>query len=230
MLLETRFSHPALEAFAPAEDASPAITLHRSQIEACAVLFPPEFESRALEFAELGFAVSNALLPMGLCLFHGTAFLWRGKAWIFAAPSGTGKTTQYALWKLRYEDELHILNGDKPILDGRDHDALWVRPSPWCGKERMSRMEAAPLGGIILLQQSKENSIERLDVCSALEALYLQFLYSPENEARVSQVCALEERLLREVPIWRLRNRGDIASAVLTHDTIARYEEETREV
>ena len=44
-----------------------------------------------IEECEISGAAGTALLPFGRAVFHGAAFVWRQKAWIFAAPSGTGK-------------------------------------------------------------------------------------------------------------------------------------------
>lgn len=66
-----------------------------------------------VEYLELGPRVCDALLPYGRILFHGAAILWRGRVWVFTANSGTGKTTQYMLWKLCFGNEIKILNGDK---------------------------------------------------------------------------------------------------------------------
>ena len=47
-------------------------------------------------------SVGDELPAHNRLLFHGCAFEWQGKAWIFTGPSGTGKTTQYVQWKLLY--------------------------------------------------------------------------------------------------------------------------------
>ena len=95
-----------------------------------------------VEYLELGPRVSDALLPYGRILFHGAAILWRGRVWVFTANSGTGKTTQYMLWKLCFGSEVKILNGDKPCWNSartafssiprpgaeRRASALWTPP------------------------------------------------------------------------------------------------------
>lgn len=163
--------------------------------------------------------VGDVLPEYNRLLFHGCAFEWRGKAWIFTGPSGTGKSTQYIQWKLLYGNEIHAINGDKPILELRD-DCIMVHSSPWRGKEHMGVVPCAPLGGIIDLNRSEENSIERITPQEAAETMFNQILFTAPNEECIKKAAALEEKILESVCVWRLNNRGDGASAKLCHDTI----------
>ena len=47
---------------------------------------------------------SLKLLAYDCCVFHCACFVWRGYAWLLAAPSGTGKTTQYMNWLTSHPD------------------------------------------------------------------------------------------------------------------------------
>lgn len=177
------------------------------------------------EYNEIASGVTKALLPFGRCVFHGVAFIWHAKAWIFTARSGVGKTTQYALWKILYDDEISILNGDKPILECRADGTVYVHPSPWQGKENFGSMDSAQLGGIICLSRGNENSICRMKPVEALIPIYRQILYYADNAESAEQAIRVAEQVATSVPIWRLRNMGDKASAILTHDTLVRFEE-----
>ena len=182
------------------------------------------------EYHLLHFVASNALLAYNRCVFHGTAFLWHGKAWLFSAPSGTGKTTQFRRWRKLYRDEVKIINGDKPILEFKEDHTIVVHPSPWKGKERWGSMLKAPLGGIIYLEQGKENKIERMAPQDAVIPLYKQFSFLPEKEEYIHAVCRMEDTLLRNIPVWKLINKGDLESAQLTHDTLLKWLEEHSDV
>lgn len=83
-------------------------------------------------------------------------------------------------------------------------------------------MQSAPLGGIIFLHQGENNRMTRLSAADAIERLFLQFLFTRSNDAQVHKVCQMEERLLQEIPIWQLENRGDELAARLCHDTLAK--------
>ena len=87
--------------------------------------YPECPEPAYAEHMELCAVASDRLIPYGRFFFHGISFLWHDKAWIFAAPSGTGKTTQYFQWKLQYKDEIRLLNGDKIALKLEDGKAVF---------------------------------------------------------------------------------------------------------
>ena len=179
----------------------------------------PDATDPYIDYMELCPRVSDALLPFNRSVFHGVAFVWRSKAWLLTAVSGTGKTTQYVLWKWLYGTDVRILNGDKPILEIRQ-DGVTVHPSPWKGKEGIGQLHTAPLGGIILLRQSTQNSIRRLSAAEAAADIYEQFLFSRRGTDDLRAVARLADTLLRIAPVWLLENQGDEASARLCHDTL----------
>ena len=70
----------------------------------------------------------------GAVLLHGSAVYTGGRAVVFIADSGVGKTTHTRLWQEYLGDELTIINGDKPIVRMRGGEPI-IYSSPWTGKE-----------------------------------------------------------------------------------------------
>ncbi len=172
------------------------------------------------EFGLCAYRCTDHLLTENSCLFHGAVFLWKDKAFLFTAESGTGKSTQLKNWMSLYNDEIIVLNGDKPILSA-EKNRIMVYPSPWKGKERWGRDDInAELGGIIYLARDKENTIRRLTQAESIQPLLKRILSTFETEDIVLNACRFEDSLLQRIPVWQLSNTGDIASAVLTHDTL----------
>ena len=159
--------------------------------------------------------VSRTLLKYGRVLFHGAAFRWRGRAWIFTAPSGTGKTTQLRNWQRLWPDELELIGGDKVVLAQEKDGSFWLLPSPWTGKEGDRGSVSAPLGGIVLLRQAKENTVTILSPGEAVLRMFDQLLITAETEEEIVEAAALLDSMLRVVPVWRLDNLGDLDSAYL---------------
>ncbi len=183
-----------------------------------------EESSDFLEFQSLMIATGNFLLEYNRALFHGVALLWKERAWIITAPSGIGKTTQLKLWKKILKRDIKIINGDKPILECRNDETMWVYSSPWRGKEKYGLRDlCAPLGGIILLEQSKENQIVRITPKEAVLPLFVEFVSYPENTNQIRHQGFILNQIVNSIPIWKLTNVGDENSANLTLSTIENY-------
>lgn len=164
--------------------------------------------------------ICDYLMPYHRMVFHGAAFKWNEKAYIFTAPSGTGKTTQVKLWETLFPDEMTILNGDKPILEMKDHEII-VHPSPWKGKENLGRDDiTVPLGGIIFLRQDQSNSIKKLSESEAAGLLFGRSYTTFSTEKEVLMNADLLTTILEAVPVWLLKNKGDQQSAIITHQTL----------
>jgi len=173
------------------------------------------------EYKYLILPTSDYLLRYRCCLFHAVAFLWRGRAWLLTAPSGTGKTTQFMNWRKLHPAEITMICGDMPVLELRDDGSVWVHASNWNGKEGVGSFQSAPLGGTILLEQGMENRICRLNARAAIPSLFGQFVSEYENEEQICTVCALMDGMLSRYPVWKLVNLGDDASTELLRSVIA---------
>lgn len=166
---------------------------------------------------------ASALLKRDSCIFHSAAFIWRGKAWVLTAPSGTGKTTQYRLWRTLYRDRVRVINGDKPVLEMDEDGNILVCPSPWSGKENYGGLRTAPLGGMIWLEQGPVNSIRRTKGTEAVPRIFSAMWNLPESEEDVSAMSRITETIVTRYPVWKLTNRGDAASAELTRAAIDQW-------
>ena len=200
--------------------------------EQCHIIVPPVDLDRLKEekerlggdkaFAEYSLLIeplSNLLLRNKHFLFHSAAFLWHKKAFLFTAQSGVGKSTQLRNWLDLYQDEIEVINGDKPIIERQKKEFI-VHPSPWTGKEGLGGIKSAPLGGIIYLEQGLDDKILRISPKEAAYPVFLQFLYKPTDVDSLNYVCSYEESLLSCVPVWKLTNTGTLQSAQLTHQTL----------
>lgn len=141
-------------------------------------------------------------------LLHASFINVDGGAVLFSAPSGTGKSTQAALWqRFRGSD---IINGDKALLRRTEQDGRWYAfGSPWAGSSAIHRSEKLPLRAVVLLRQAPQNSIEAVEPFTAFKQLFSQSsapLFDPELLAKSTE---LLEHLANNVPILLLKCRPD---------------------
>ncbi len=182
-------------------------------------LLTGSYEDRA-EYKSLIRPTSLFLLRTDCCIFHSVAFLWRDRAWLLTAPSGTGKSTQFLNWRNQFPSEIIMICGDMPILERRENDSIWVHPTSWTGKENIGSFTAAPLGGVVLLEQGKENLISPMQPREAIPPLFDQFCVYPETEAQIRSLCGILDLMLRNYPVWKFVNLGDAASTELLRKTL----------
>lgn len=154
----------------------------------------------------------NALKPERLLIRAGRAVLhaafveWRGMGLAFTAPSGTGKSTQAALWEACAGAE--TVNGDRMAFGLRE-GRIWGFGIPIAGSSRIFRNRALPLGAVVLLEQGPENAVFRESPARALPFLLSQTTVNRWDGAFMEGVMELLGRLLEQLPVFRLRCRPD---------------------
>jgi hypothetical protein len=133
---------------------------------------------------------------------HCAVLKYNGKAYIFTAPSGTGKTTHIRLWLKHLGDKVEVINGDKPILRKKDNEVI-AYGTPWNGKENYGNNISAPLGGIFLLHRAEENSVTKATAKESLSFLLSQTL-KPDNKPDMIKLFDLLEHIIKNIPIYDL--------------------------
>ena len=146
-------------------------------------------------------------------LFHGSAIAVEGKAYIFTAKSGTGKSTHAALWREMLGEKAVMVNDDKPLIRVHPDGAATVYGTPWDGKHRLSANIAVPVRAICILERAQENRIREITKAEALPML-LQQTYRPADPASLAKTLTLIDRL--NVKLFRLgcnmeRNAAEVS-------------------
>ena len=175
-------------------------------------------DRRELEKLALCRKLAESLLGEGVLLFHGSAVAVDGVAYLFAAPSGTGKSTHARLWRQLFGERALMVNDDKPFLRVTEAGTL-VCGSPWDGKHRLSSNVAVPLRGICFLEQAPENRIQRLTASAAFPRLYRQ-CYRPREPEKLQETLSLLGRLSDRVGLYLLHCNREPEAARLSYQTM----------
>ena len=146
--------------------------------------------------------VAEAALERDILLMHGAAVAVADEAYLFIAPSGTGKSTHVKLW-LDALPDAYVVNGDKPLLRIGDGETL-VCGTPWCGKEHWSTNTMAPLRAIVIMERAEENRMEPLRPADAFPDLLRQS-YRGSNGDALRKTLALLKKLGSGVAFYRFR-------------------------
>lgn len=171
------------------------------------------------EYLGTGAYFARALLKFNGSFLHSSAVVHRGKAYLFSAPSGTGKSTHTEKWCRLFGAK--CLNDDKPAV--RLVEDVWMAyGTPWSGKHDLSMPIGAPIGGIAFLQRGEENEIHRLTPGEALPYFMSQSLWRLWTANEMDLQLSLADQLVRQVPIWQLTCRNDDEAAVIAHRAMVR--------
>lgn len=168
---------------------------------------PPYF----LESTAVYRKIAEKLPPYDAFVMHGSVIAVDGKAYIFTARSGVGKTTHTRLWLERFADKAHVLNGDKPII--RFFDGVpYACGTPWRGKENYGINEMLPLAGIVFFGRGTENRAYPMEKEKAFFALSSQ-IYRSRDKDHVIKTLALTDRLLNSTKLIAAECNMDIEAA-----------------
>ncbi len=155
-----------------------------------------------IEYGCIMSKIASRLPDYGMLLMHGATVEYEGKAYVFTAPSGTGKTTHISIWKKHLGDKLKIINGDKPQVTF-DEDKVYVHGTPWCGKEGWQINTSAPLAAVCMVERGQSNSIERINPGEYIE-FFIRQLYMTMADPKLLQVIDLFSKMAERVPFYKL--------------------------
>lgn len=169
-----------------------------------------KFSGPFLERAVIQRRVAEALLKREVLMMHGSTVAVDGRAYLFTAACGTGKSTHTRLWREAFGDRAVMVNDDKPFLKIGE-DSVLAYGSPWTGKHGLGENVCFPLKGICILKRGPENVIRRIDARACMGMLKHQAF---EGDALV-------ERLARIVPLWEMECTKDIEAALVSHGAMS---------
>lgn len=147
-------------------------------------------------------AFEHLALCAGALPLHASHIQIGGTAIVFTAQSGTGKSTQAALWE-QYRGA-RVVNGDKSLLVKTPRGFV-AAGLPYAGTSGICHNAAAPLRAVVALEQGRENRLTRLHGAQAAMRLMAGVIRSPWDEADARRALALTAELVETTPVFLLR-------------------------
>lgn len=176
-------------------------------------------------YLQSGWYFYGKLLKYNGMMLHASAVEYNGKAYLFSAPSGTGKSTHTQIWQREFGSAVKVFNDDKPAL--RYVDGKWFAyGTPWCGKDGININMKAPLAGICFLKQAPENRIRRLSNGEAAKNIISQTMRYFRQVDNLDLMIAHVDSIVRNIPVFELENRPEPEAARLSYETMRHAAEE----
>lgn len=173
------------------------------------------------------FALNNATMLMfafrtatlDTLEMHASVVVNSGKAFLWLAKSGTGKSTHSQLW-LDHVPGSRLLNDDNPVVRVMEDGHTEVFGTPWSGKTPCYKNEHYPAGAFSEIVRSPENRITRKSVLEAYALLYSSSSGFKADPAMSDGLNVTYEKILRSTPCFTLECRPDADAARVSSETL----------
>lgn len=163
--------------------------------------------------------VSDILINEDVLLFHSSVIQVDGDAYVFAAPSGTGKSTHTRLWREYLKDQdVHMINDDKPFI--KVGNEIIAYGTPWKGKEGIGENRKSRVKAICFLSQSNTNTICSMEKEKILPLLLRQTYKNSDKNELVRTVYLLNQ-IAEEVPVYKMECNASLEAAKLSYECMS---------
>ena len=152
-------------------------------------------------------------------IFHSSAIMVDGKAYLFTAPSGTGKSTHARLWREMLGARAVMINDDKPIIRFEE-GKFFVYGTPWMGKHQLGTNTRAEIKAICRISQGKQNVIKKAGLGEMLMVVLNQTL-RPKSAEVMDKFLSLIEKMLQSVDLYCLSCDISREAAELSYTTMS---------
>lgn len=201
-------------------DVTPDIIINRDEerIKRNAEQYP-QMTLDEWEYMIFGSGFYNNIINFDGMMLHASAVVVDGKAYLFSAPCGTGKSTHTSLWLKLFGDRAYIINDDKPAIRMVDGE-FYVYGTPFSGKHDISRNTRVKLGGLCFISQAEENKISVMDSKDVIVNILEQTIrrLSMEN---MDKMLTVVDKMLSKITVYSLKCNMDLSAAKLSYETMS---------
>ena len=178
----------------------------------------PKMTDDALEYLISGGRFYKKLVNYNGFMLHSSAVVYEGKAYLFSAPCGVGKSTHTAQW-LKVFDSAYILNDDKPALRIIG-DKVYVYGTPWSGKTAQNVNACVELGGIAFIRRDDHNGLTPMPTPKVIENLLCQTIHKTFSEQVITKLLSLWNVLLDRYTVYDFGCLPNTDAAKLAFETM----------
>ena len=146
-------------------------------------------------------------------ILHASYIVHEGRAILFTAPSGTGKSTQAEYWRQMRGAE--IVNGDRVLITKRD-GKFFANGIYAAGTSGICENVTAPIRNVVILEQGEINEIVPLRPHELFLRILCQCSFDMNSDEQYRKITALVSDLINTVPVscYRCRLNPDSVEAL----------------
>ena len=157
----------------------------------------------------------------GTLLFHSSAVVYKGLAYLFLGKSGTGKSTHSQMW-LNALNDVTLMNDDHPIVRIWEDGSVIAYGSPWSGKTRCYKNIQAPLGGIIRIVRAPHNKVIKLSPIQSYASIMTSCSGMTWNKGFADSRDATLQQVISHIPCWNMECLPNEEAAKICAETVTK--------
>lgn len=162
-------------------------------------------------------SAEHLVLEANGVIFHASFIEHNGKAILFTAPSGTGKSTQAELWKEHRGAE--IINGDRAVIRMIDGKA-YACGIPFAGSSKYCKNATLPIAAIVYLKQSSITTITKLNATTAFKKIWGECTVNTWNSKDVEIATSVVLDIIEQVPVYELACTPDESAIIVLENEL----------
>ena len=181
----------------------------------------PQLSPLEHEYMWTGAKFCDGLIDYDGFMLHSSAVVYENKAYLFSAPSGTGKSTHTTIWRKTFgEDKTFILNDDKPVIRIIS-DGIYAFGTPWSGKTDQNENVGVPLQGICFVERAENNRIEPMSPKDAIHKILDQTV-RPKNQESMGKLLEILDTVLKRVKVHTLYCNMENEAAIVAYNAMSK--------
>ena len=161
--------------------------------------------------------IAEDFVGRGLLLVHGSAVVADGKAYLFIAPSGTGKSTHTSLWCSLPGVNAVVINDDKQLMRPTA-DGVFVYPTPW-GCAKKPDIPKAKLEALVVLTRGDETVLSPVTDREIFLPLYKASLRGNTPE-QAKKILELQQKIMNGARLYKMRCTPTPEAAQIAYRTL----------
>lgn len=166
--------------------------------------------------------IDRPLSEDGFFVLHSSYIEHEGKAILFTARSGGGKSTQAELWR-KYKGA-RVINGDKSIVGKKDGE--WrVFGIPFSGSSEYCLNESYPLEAVVILAKGEKDELSEVGI-RGFQPLFSQITVNRWDRDYCNNIINSVSELCDEIPVYYYScTKEPSAADVLENELNRKYRE-----
>ena len=173
------------------------------------------------EFNAIYRDLTEILMKNDAFFFHALMLGLNDDGYVFAAPSGIGKSTHGKLWTEVFRNRVQIINGDKPILR-IVNDCLYGYGSPWQGKENIGINSHIQIKAICHLVRGDNNMIHLINNSADSLSWFLNQIMLKNRQKYLQCILGWFKTISKHVDLYELECNTDKKAAVIAYQAMSK--------